>query len=397
MNAPVASSKRCFTAMGPALLILCLLLTGCGRNESPVAAPANQAPVVRDDPEAVPALTDYEHVNPVADKAWDDLLAAGRPMPPAAEWGGRPTPEQLAGWQRANRDRLIAAAKLAREFTQLYPNHPRTRDAFEKEIEFLGMAAQSGATEVVPRLNELEKARLEDPRLSEEQKYELRSKLVQQTAMSHQQEGSTRVLEELEQGTLMLLRDFPHRPEPYELLSVVAANSPSATALKHAQTIIASEAASADVKATARSILIRQANLNRTIKLQFTDVAGREVDLEKLRGKVVLINFWATWGGPSVQELPAILETYSRFHSRGFEVIGISLDTEQEALTKVVAHHNLPWPQYYDGKGWSNEIAQQFSVTSVPTMWLVDKQGIVRDINARVDLAAKVEKFLSEE
>jgi thiol-disulfide isomerase/thioredoxin len=120
------------------------------------------------------------------------------------------------------------------------------------------------------------------------------------------------------------------------------------------------------------------------------------VDLKNLKGKVVLIDFWATWCGPCVGELPHVKEAYNELHGKGFEVVGISLDSDKSKLTKFVADKKMEWPQYFDGKQWENEISTKYGIQSIPAMWLIDKKGNLRDVNARPDLKGKVEKLLAE-
>jgi thiol-disulfide isomerase/thioredoxin len=133
---------------------------------------------------------------------------------------------------------------------------------------------------------------------------------------------------------------------------------------------------------------------SKPLDLKFTAVDGREVDLAKMRGKVVLIDFWATWCGPCVQELPNVLKAYKELHSKGFEIVGISLDSDQEKLESFVKERGMEWPQYFDGKGWKNDIATTYDIHSIPAMWLVDQKGMVIDTAARGDLEEKVAKLL---
>lgn len=132
------------------------------------------------------------------------------------------------------------------------------------------------------------------------------------------------------------------------------------------------------------------------LDLQFTALDGSEVDLAKMRGKVVLIDFWATWCGPCVQEIPNVLEAYEELHPKGFEIIGISLDKDKAKLEAFLKEKGMVWPQYFDGKGWQNEISSRFGIQSIPAMWLVDKKGMLVETNAREDLEEKVEKLLAE-
>jgi thiol-disulfide isomerase/thioredoxin len=132
------------------------------------------------------------------------------------------------------------------------------------------------------------------------------------------------------------------------------------------------------------------------LDLKFTAVDGREVDLAKLQGKVVLIDFWATWCGPCVAELPNVLKAYTELRPKGFEIIGISLDSDKSKLEAFVKERGMEWPQFFDGQGWKNEISSKYGINSIPAMWLVNKKGIVVSTSARGDLAENVTKLLAE-
>jgi thiol-disulfide isomerase/thioredoxin len=132
------------------------------------------------------------------------------------------------------------------------------------------------------------------------------------------------------------------------------------------------------------------------LDLKFTALDGTEIDLAKMRGKVVLIDFWATWCGPCVQEVPNVVEAYEDLHPKGFEIIGISLDKDKAKFEAFIKEKGMAWPQYFDGKGWQNEISSRFGIQSIPAMWLVDKKGMLVETNAREDLEEKVEKLLAE-
>ena len=108
------------------------------------------------------------------------------------------------------------------------------------------------------------------------------------------------------------------------------------------------------------------------------------------RALVVLIDFWATWCGPCVREIPNVKATYEKYHDQGFEIIAISFDSKKEALEKMIAEKEMPWPQYLDGTGWDNKFGQYYGINGIPTMWLLDKDGNVAHLNARSDLEQKV-------
>jgi peroxiredoxin len=132
------------------------------------------------------------------------------------------------------------------------------------------------------------------------------------------------------------------------------------------------------------------------LPLKFTAIDGRDVDLEKMRGKVVLIYFWSASNGRSVDELSKIAAAYSKFHDQGFEVIGISHNTGKEKFLATVQEKNVPWPQYFDGKGWKNDVSRRYAVRDIPAMWLVNRNGFVAYTDARGELEELLQKLLAE-
>jgi len=166
-----------------------------------------------------------------------------------------------------------------------------------------------------------------------------------------------------------------------ELEELVKADDASSEDKAAAEKVLKSLKATAELK-------------SKPLEMKFTAVDGREVDLAKMRGKVVLIDFWATWCGPCVAELPNVLKAYKELHPKGFEIVGISLDSDKAELEAFVKEKGMEWPQFFDGKGWKNEIATTYDIQSIPAMWLVDQKGMVVDTSARSDLEEKVAKLL---
>ncbi|HUR44420.1 MAG TPA: TlpA disulfide reductase family protein, partial [Candidatus Saccharimonadales bacterium] len=106
--------------------------------------------------------------------------------------------------------------------------------------------------------------------------------------------------------------------------------------------------------------------------------------------------FWATWCGPCMAELPHLKEAYKNLHEKGFEIVGISSDVDKDLLLKSIKKEEIPWAQYQDGDQGGPKFGETFQIASIPTMWLVDKQGKLRDLNAREDLQKKVKDLLAE-
>lgn len=200
---------------------------------------------------------------------------------------------------------------------------------------------------------------------------------------------------ELETQARALMKDFPDKSEPYEMLLGVAQNSDeqkTRTILKE----IAGSKAPENVKAAAKGMGAKLDAVGKPVDIKFTALDGREVNVGSLGGKVVLVDFWATWCGPCVGEIPHVKEAYDKLHAKGFEIVGISFDQDKKALEDFVKEKGMAWPQYFDGKGWQNSFGQKYGINSIPAMWLVDKKGNLRDLNARGDLEAKVGKLLAE-
>jgi len=105
------------------------------------------------------------------------------------------------------------------------------------------------------------------------------------------------------------------------------------------------------------------------------DLQGNPLSVAKYKGKLVLVDFWATWCGPCVGELPSVIKAYNKHHADGFEIIGISLDMDEQKLKSFLKTKEIPWAQYFDGKGWQNKLAAKYGIQSVPATFLLDGDG----------------------
>jgi peroxiredoxin len=129
---------------------------------------------------------------------------------------------------------------------------------------------------------------------------------------------------------------------------------------------------------------------------QEKDLAGKPLAIANYRGKVVLVDFWATWCRPCVGELPNVLKAYEKYHGKGFEIIGVSLDESEGKLKSFLEAQKMPWAQYFDGQGWGNKLAGKYGVTSIPATYLLDGEGriIAKDLRGEA-LDKALEKALA--
>lgn len=107
-------------------------------------------------------------------------------------------------------------------------------------------------------------------------------------------------------------------------------------------------------------------------------LTGQEFSLKEFQGKVVLLDFWATWCPPCMASLPEVREIYREFHERGFEIVGVSLDESAEDLAHVLKDYAIPWPVAFEGKRWDNPLANLYRVYQIPTTYLLDQAGTIR-------------------
>ena len=130
-------------------------------------------------------------------------------------------------------------------------------------------------------------------------------------------------------------------------------------------------------------------------EIALTDVDGNIRKLSSLKGKVVLIDFWASWCGPCRKENPNVVAVYGKYKDKGFEVFSVSLDKDKAAWLQAITKDNLSWPNHVsDLKYWKSEGAATYGVSSIPYTVLIDKKGkIVAKKLRGVDLENKVKEL----
>ncbi len=142
--------------------------------------------------------------------------------------------------------------------------------------------------------------------------------------------------------------------------------------------------------------------IGKPFELEFSDaVKGSTVSVKSLKGKVVVVDFWATWCGPCVAEMPKMKEIYAQYHDKGVEFIGVSLDQPKdkgglEALLKYVDKNEIKWPQYYQGNGWESDFSKKWGINAIPAMFVVDAEGKLYSVEARGKLETLIPELLQK-
>jgi len=153
---------------------------------------------------------------------------------------------------------------------------------------------------------------------------------------------------------------------------------------------------------TVTGVLRQTAEIGKPFDLAFNDaISGKAISIQSLHGKIVVVDFWATWCGPCVGEIPHLKELYAQYKNKGVEFIGVSLDQSQEMggldkLKAFVKENQVDWPQDFQGNFWQSEFSSGWGIYSIPSVFIIDSQGKLFSTEARGKLDQLIPELIAK-
>lgn len=132
-------------------------------------------------------------------------------------------------------------------------------------------------------------------------------------------------------------------------------------------------------------------------EIKLPDPSGQTLSLHEMKGKVVLVDFWASWCGPCRKNNPNLVALYSKYKDQGFEILGVSIDKSKTDWARAIEKDGLTWVQVLDPGGWDAQSTLDYGVEAIPASFLIDKSGVIRGVNLEGrELEATVRKLVGK-
>lgn len=334
-------------------------------------------------------------------------------------------------------ERAGGIADQFKDFLHTFPESTHENEAWRTWMDFLGVAAH-GSTNRMSELVAAELEALNDPELSPSQRASIRNNQIERSSDLVERERLVREFKDEVSSpnaffchhmlTVARNSEFPRSLEIVEeILQLTEPPTPKVAAeiieLQEEQARLIRQAVKDDDWLESyRSVNRRLKALNSTwhleskyhraealefkatldrigkpLRLTFTALDGSALALDDHRGKVVLLDFWATWCPPCVGKIPEVNEVLKKHRDAGFEVIGISYDTERDVLERFLNQHDLPWKHHFQPEGKDAPQVREVGSPGPPAYWLLDRNGVLVDVNAGHKLETKVLKLLNSD
>ena len=269
-------------------------------------------------------------------------------------------------------------------FVATYPNDPRVLDA---QLRLTSIRAALGEMDKKP--GEVQGALL-DLMAMEKSKAVPRARLpdVAFRRISLQMQTFQGQPDQIREAVVTAARNFAARfPDDKRAprLLVEAATQCDDTPREMRELLTSAQALSKEPALNARiADDMRRLNaLDKPVTAKFGTIQGGTIDLTALRGNVVVLLFWAAESPPSLLWMQQFRDSVAKLPPEGLRIVMVSLDQNRKDLDQAIKLFGIPWPINFDGKGWENAVARPLGINAIPTVWILDKKGILRTLNAR--------------
>jgi len=324
---------------------------------------------------------------PAGDQDAQSMLEAYRSLqPPQADMSRKDDPAYVESYIKERNAIELQRAELAKAFHDKFPNHPLANEMMQQRWMALFQLGQ-----VPTVLTETEQALADNPDPAAKPGI----LFLRAAALLHT--GSDKASAAIDD----FIKAAPDDPRGAELLFAQSERDTDQQLAIYRRILQAYP--SSPYADMAKGALHRVESIGKPFELDFTDaISDRHISVQKdLKGKVVVIDFWATWCGPCVGEMPENKEIYAKYKDKGVEFIGVSLDQPEaqgglKALKDFVAQNDITWPQYYQGNYWQSEFSSGWGIDSIPCVFIVDADGKLYSVTARGQLDDLIPKLLAK-
>lgn len=290
--------------------------------------------------------------------------------------------------QDASTQEVLAYLKKRRTIILQLVNLSRTaqeRETWQRQlINLLASMAQTGDKGGITELSSIENDLRKRAPNSELVAYIVYRRLLGQYSLDLRSATDTKQQQQIQETWLksleVFVQEFPQSEDAPDGLLQLAVNRELSGALDDARGFYSQLAGSYAETPQGKRAVGAQRRLQlvgREMPLSGPDPAGRKIDVATYRGKLLLVVFWASWSGEFVDDVPVLLGLHNQYRSKGFEIVGVSLDTQADSVAPFIRQNKIPWENIFEPGVFDSPLAQQYGILTAPTMFLIGRDGKV--------------------